>query len=437
MSAKNDAPARCRNDSTSRALRTEAARFVRGRVGPPRRHPVRLVAHEERDRRDARRRHATGAVGRRGFERRGMRRQPAPPDRAGEAELVQHRRVVAPDTRGRGDAAPRHWPAPRSPAAAGQSRARRARRTSACPARRAATSSSQRMNTAGVTGSISRRRRPMREAMDASEEPALAPLQIAAPESARRCRVDELAAQDHALALERQQRGVDVVLRHARPLGEAADRHRPGVNHPAMRHRQRRFVASRSRRADIGQRRVESRIWKQRREGRARARRPPSSVRSPAVARAARRSVHELIEERRSTRTSRRPTTVSGSPMSVSSASCSSSAVADVRPRVVHDLVDRRRIEPADLTEDRFRQHPPHLDRARPPFLERRIVEIRVRIGVQDLVREGRRHRRIDGERLESGHRASFASTSFSPSMSIASVSTSFITREPADGPES
>ena len=77
-----------------------------------------------------------------------------------------------------------------------------------------------------------------------------------------------------------------------------------------------------------------------------------------------------------------------GNATSVSSASCRSSASRTSGQACARDFVDRIRIERADLREHRLRQHAPHLHRARPPLLERRIVEIRVRIGVQDLVRE-------------------------------------------------
>ena len=61
--------------------------------------------------------------------------------------------------------------------------------------------------------------------------------------------------------------------------------------------------------------------------------------------------------------------------------------VAHVGPCVVLNLRDRRRIELADFFEHRLRQHAPHLDRPRAPFLERSVVEVRVRIRVQNLVR--------------------------------------------------
>ena len=102
--------------------------------------------------------------------------------------------------------------------------------------------------------------------------------------------------------------------------------------------------------------------------------------------------------------------------------------VAHVRPGVVLHLRDRRRVERADLRQHRLRQHAPHLHRPRPPLLERRVVQIGVRIGVQNLVRERRRHRRVDREALDAPVAQHPSRTSFRPSRSIASVSTSFIT---------
>ena len=72
--------------------------------------------------------------------------------------------------------------------------------------------------------------------------------------------------------------------------------------------------------------------------------------------------------------------------------------VADVGPSLGFDLRDGRGIEASDFFEHRFREHAPHLDRARAAFFKRCVIEIGVRIGVQNLMRELRRHRSVDGE---------------------------------------
>ena len=82
--------------------------------------------------------------------------------------------------------------------------------------------------------------------------------------------------------------------------------------------------------------------------------------------------------------------------ISVSSASCSSSASRTARPRFGRHLRDRCGIERAHAFRDIRRKRPAHLHGARAALLERRVVQIRVRIRVQNLVRERRRLGRID-----------------------------------------
>src|SRR5262249_51922497 len=69
--------------------------------------------------------------------------------------------------------------------------------------------------------------------------------------------------------------------------------------------------------------------------------------------------------------------------------------IAHVRPGFPLNLLNRCGIELSDLFKYGFRKYATHLDRARPTLFERRIVEIRVRVCVQDFVRELRRHRCI------------------------------------------
>jgi hypothetical protein len=75
--------------------------------------------------------------------------------------------------------------------------------------------------------------------------------------------------------------------------------------------------------------------------------------------------------------------------------------VADVRPGVRDDLLDGVLIERADLGEHCLRQRPAKLHGPRPPFFQRRVIEIGVRIRVQNFVRELRWHRRVDRDALD------------------------------------
>ena len=72
--------------------------------------------------------------------------------------------------------------------------------------------------------------------------------------------------------------------------------------------------------------------------------------------------------------------------------------VSDDGPRFIGDLVDRERIERADLARV-WPEGSPHLHRTRPPLFERCVVEERVRVGIENLVGERRWLRRIDGDR--------------------------------------
>ena len=87
--------------------------------------------------------------------------------------------------------------------------------------------------------------------------------------------------------------------------------------------------------------------------------------------------------------------------------------IAHIRPGFFAHLRNRRRIEASDFFEHRFRQHPPHLHGARPPLFERRVVQIGIRIRIQNLVRKLRRNRRIDRNAANSSVRhAAAAATS-------------------------
>ena len=67
--------------------------------------------------------------------------------------------------------------------------------------------------------------------------------------------------------------------------------------------------------------------------------------------------------------------------------------------RIAHDgpglplyFLNRCRVQGPDLAGQLSRQRAPHFHRPRPPLLQRRIVEKRIGVGIQDLVRERRRH---------------------------------------------
>ena len=72
--------------------------------------------------------------------------------------------------------------------------------------------------------------------------------------------------------------------------------------------------------------------------------------------------------------------------------------VANVGTGFFADACDCLLIEPADFVEHCLGQHAAHLHRTRAALLERSVVEEGVGIGVQDLVRELRRHGRVDCE---------------------------------------
>jgi hypothetical protein len=70
--------------------------------------------------------------------------------------------------------------------------------------------------------------------------------------------------------------------------------------------------------------------------------------------------------------------------------------IAQIGPSFSPHLLDGRGIQFAYLFQHRFGKHAPHLDRPGSAFLERRIIEIGIGIGIEDLVLELRRYRGID-----------------------------------------
>src|SRR5882724_936047 len=75
--------------------------------------------------------------------------------------------------------------------------------------------------------------------------------------------------------------------------------------------------------------------------------------------------------------------------------------VAHIRPRSLAYFRDGGGIEPPDLLEHRVRQNATHFHGASAAFFERSVIEIRVWISVQNLVRKLRRHRCIDRQTLD------------------------------------
>ena len=112
----------------------------------------------------------------------------------------------------------------------------------------------------------------------------------------------------------------------------------------------------------------------------------------------------------------------------MSSASCSSSASRTSGQASARTSAIAAGIEAADFGEHRFGQHAAHFDGAGAALFERRVVEIGVGIRVQNFVRELRGHGRVHGEAADAARGHVAQARARRPSMSIASVSTSFIT---------
>ncbi len=70
--------------------------------------------------------------------------------------------------------------------------------------------------------------------------------------------------------------------------------------------------------------------------------------------------------------------------------------IAHDRPGLPLHLLDRRRVQRSNFSCQLSWKRAPHLHRTRPPLFQWRVVEKRIGIRIQDLVRERRRQRRID-----------------------------------------
>ena len=299
------------------------------------------------------------------FERR-MRRKPAPHDLARQAQpssnsgsyCAMRRGRTLRFPRGRGNLVALQLPDHLQRAVgAVQLRARR----DVLPAVR------KRMKSAAVTGSISRRRRPsVRRWMRASRRRWH---HSSPPSRARRLK---LAAQNLAFGFELRERDVDRP-RRGKPSRVAQCRGGHGPD---------RIPTSRAERYD-------------------------RRCRQDSATAAARRQPRRLLPLQRSWRAPRRApvrhksachSCTGGSTISVSSASCSSSASRTTgQDSAATCAIAAGSSAPSSVASVR-RQRAPHLHGPRAALLERRIVEIRVRIGVQNLVRERRRLGRVDGD---------------------------------------
>jgi hypothetical protein len=97
-------------------------------------------------------------------------------------------------------------------------------------------------------------------------------------------------------------------------------------------------------------------------------------------------------------------------------------SIADHRPGFAGHFGNGIRIESADLSCHFGRQCAAHLHGPRPPFFKRRVIQVGVRIRIEDLVTERRWRRCIDGDATEYRPKRFYSRRCVSPSMSIASV---------------
>ena len=84
-----------------------------------------------------------------------------------------------------------------------------------------------------------------------------------------------------------------------------------------------------------------------------------------------------------------------------SSASCTSSADLRLRPGLLAHALDGGGVERADAVERALVQRPPRQHRLRAALFQRRVVEERVQLGVEDPARERRRLGRVDRDALD------------------------------------
>ena len=205
----------------------------------------------------------------------------------------------------------------------------------------------------------------------------------------------ETAAQNLPFGLELHQRGIDEIARQResrgqRRCGRGTSRFEPAAQDfgaPQLRDLR---AAARSIASMSGE--IDARRDTARGASVEPLRRHPERGRADAVA-----SWHAGSQP--ASRTTSVHSATGGRATSVSSASCSSSASRTTGQDSARNLGDRRRVERANLAPLSASERSAHLHRPRAAFFERRVVEIRVGIGVEDLVRKRRRLGRVDRHR--------------------------------------
>ena len=183
-------------------------------------------------------------------------------------------------------------------------------------------------------------------------------------------------------------------------VGERRSTRGPGMHHPTSDHRKQRIVAGGGARRQFRRSDIKLRIRINQRKL-FRSFRSDPIVRSPTVARTTRQPSSSSASQGRHLDASSCQSASgmsSGNATSVCSASCSSSASRTSGQCLFPHLRDRVLVEPADFLQHSLGQYAAHLHRARATFFQRSIVEIGVRIRVQNLVRKLRRHRRVHGK---------------------------------------
>ena len=230
------------------------------------------------------------------------------------------------------------------------------------------------------------------QAMDACEDPPVAPLALSRAPVSRR-RGSEPAAQHLSLALETRQAGLDEGRRQREPLGHRRRRHRPRRLEPSPQQLRRRGLPFRGAGvADVRQFRLDGLAGIEAAdEPEALGGHPQGGLADPQHPRPPRRG--QVVEPERPLRHRRQRHERQQRVVKLV-------GVAHHRPALAGDGGDGRGVEGAHAARVGA-QRAPQLHRARPALLERRVVEKCVGIGVENLVAEGRRLRRVDGAGLD------------------------------------
>ena len=321
------------------------------------------------------------------------RRQPRPGRPPGQALGVEPGRLIALEPR-RQDL---RLPGPGRRLEAFEHREDRGQRVRPLePRRRPSTccqANRKRRKSRAATGSISARRRLIGVAVDAREQPPVAPLLV----------VDagqEAAAQDRAVGFQRDQRGARRPRLESERRRKRCRRDRAEPLEPAAQDLDQRLLArprlSRPRRpAARSPARAAPRA---RARGTGSAARPESRASRAALA-SARRACRRASASSQSLQSGAACASASVRQPSHSSASCSSSALIGSGQASARTAGDRLGIEPAEVGGALRIAPAPRHHRLRPPLLERRVVEKGVGLGGQHLERERRGLGQVAGRR--------------------------------------